>query len=455
MGWNPSVNFSLRDDEITFCTLIFDKTCAEYLTEELLRIKNGGAINEEYLRQILANGCFTDDELTAAKVEFDAIKTDISNFGSELRAYEQFASWWDKTLTKASYIVGSTTWYQQYKDMKSMAADMYFKLVTKGHTFTPEEKAEYEARYGEVLRLTTATERTELAIRRQYEQNLAEGNEDAREIYMAAMLTAGLMNQAQVDAQNALLNAANANSVAVTMKPLGENECYVDWGLISDLWCHVVSLQPKEAVLDAIDMFIATTKKMLEDAGLDRFSKMVNREVSLFYEQKAISAEDFLEGVDGWVGALNCLEVQDKLKEADMRWTLDEKADKIMDIESCAFKYIDNVDKAKDNIVTVDMLNGIVTDIANVTDAMKRGMLEVKFINAVVPVFEEAGIAITRSWTDITRRFVEDGNVPVADVDRVFTTVTGVINFEANKTLINSIEYEVAPNWADCFRPLK
>ena len=60
MGWNPNFNFSLRDDEITFCNLIFDKNCAEYLCEELLRIKQGGEVAPEYLVQLLSKGCFTD-----------------------------------------------------------------------------------------------------------------------------------------------------------------------------------------------------------------------------------------------------------------------------------------------------------------------------------------------------------------------------------------------------------
>ena len=152
MAWNPSFSFKLRDDEITFGTLIFDKNCADLLCEELLRIKQNGPVNINNIRAILESGCFTDAELDNAKAELEDIKRDIYEFKQMLTSRQRFEAWYDTTASTGAYIIGSQSWYQHYMSLKMTAADMYFKLVSAGEQFNQEAKNVYESRYGEILR---------------------------------------------------------------------------------------------------------------------------------------------------------------------------------------------------------------------------------------------------------------------------------------------------------------
>lgn len=231
MAWNPSFSFKLRDDEITFGTLIFDKNCADMLCEELLRIKQGGHGSLDVIREILDKGCFTDTELDNARTELEDIKRDIFEFKQMLTSRQRFEAWYDTTTTTGAYVIGSQSWYQHYMSLKMAAADMYFKLISSGERFTPEAKINLDRRYGEVLKESSAKERTELALRRQFDENLANGVPNAREIYCEAMMVAGLMSQEQVDAQKKLFKAAESSEVEPAMNnaksninPYGDNK---------------------------------------------------------------------------------------------------------------------------------------------------------------------------------------------------------------------------------------
>ena len=219
MAWNPSFNFKLRDDEITFGTLIFDKQCSEMLCEELLRIKRDGSININVIKDILEKGCFTDTELDTARNEFEDIKQDIFKFKQLLTVKNKFESWYDRTASTGAYIIGSQSWYQHYIALKMTAADMYFKLISSGEQFNQQAKAAYEKRYGEILRESSEKERTELALRRQFDENVANGIPNAREIYCEAMMVAGLMTEEQVEAQNKLFKAAGSSEVESGKEP--------------------------------------------------------------------------------------------------------------------------------------------------------------------------------------------------------------------------------------------
>lgn len=449
MGWNPQFNFSLRDDEVTFGELIFDKQCADMLCAELLKIKNGNSSDISNIKSILDAGCFTDEELSDTRWEFEQIKEDIKVFSEHLRTYQKFATWWDTTATKASYIVGSTTWYQQFIDIKSMAADMYMKLLNSNHQFSPEDKGEYDRRYRDIIQSTSANERTELAIRRQYERNLAEGVDNAREIYMDAMITAGFLTEEQVEAQNVLLRAADTSNVAVTMKPLEEGEVRVDYDLLHNMWLDLTHADcDSKAVAEASTELVGRISKVLTDIGLEKYAKSLESCKNLLKYQ---DYDAYVESITEWFELLNTPDAISAFNNADVRW-LEEDIKELKQILRLA---ISSTSGNLKTVVDTTLINSVYNEIKGIYDRMQRATAEIRFVKEVTGILTEAGIMINSNWNKVCEDFVTQGNIPAGEVHKQADAVINCVNYASNTALIDSLGYEVDYDWADLFRKHK
>lgn len=443
MGWNPQFNFSLRDDEVTFGTLIFDKQCAELLCAELLKIKNGTSSSIENIKSILDAGCFTDDELTETRYEFEQVKEDIRVFSQFLRTYQKFATWWDTTATKASYIVGSTTWYRQFIDMKSMAADMYLKLLNSNHLFEPADKAEYDKRYSEIIQNTNLNERTELAIRRQFEQNLANGVENAREIYQEAMVTAGLMSKEQVEAQNILLRASDASSVEVTMKPLADDEVFVDYALLKSLWVDVLQADNENVIADVGDTILPIITMVLKTAKLDKYVKQLE---NIQKQRKFITVADYINTVDEWFDLLNTAEVIDALKANDIRW----KIDYLNEVRDQIERSIVVNDTLTDTDVNVALIKDVYKAVTEIQNEDERAEAEIRLIDEVCSIAEQAGIKTAFWWQDACINYEGNKDIPnMVKVHKAAENAVNCVEYSANVPLIDSVEYRVNYDWKE------
>ena len=70
MAWNPSFNFKLRDDEIVFGNLIFEKNTAQVVCVALAKIRDGYVIDNSVLMEALKSGCHTNEELDKLHEDF-------------------------------------------------------------------------------------------------------------------------------------------------------------------------------------------------------------------------------------------------------------------------------------------------------------------------------------------------------------------------------------------------
>lgn len=214
MGWNPQINFKLRDDEITFGDLIFDKGSAELLCKALTAIKNGQSVGNDVIKSIIENGCYTDKELEAIRKEFDEIKNDISYF-KKLRAsgFTSGVSNWAKRVdANVNYVTGSNTWIEKYKELKLCACEMYESLLGKNYAFTPQEKTTFDKRYSDVLKGTTSKERLDGILRKQYYEDLGAGVPNAADIYIQAQVDNGIITEQQAEGKRKLFGAASKAS---------------------------------------------------------------------------------------------------------------------------------------------------------------------------------------------------------------------------------------------------
>lgn len=214
MGWNPQINFKLRDDEITFGDLIFDKGSAELLCKALTAIKSGQSVGNDVIKSIIENGCYTDKELEILRKEFEEIKNDISYF-KKLRASgltSGISNWAKRVDANINYVTGSNTWIEKYKELKLCACEMYESLLGKNYEFTPQERATFDKRYNDVLKSTTSKERLDGILRKQYYEDLGAGVPNAADIYIQAQVDNGIITEQQAEGKRKLFGAASKAS---------------------------------------------------------------------------------------------------------------------------------------------------------------------------------------------------------------------------------------------------
>lgn len=198
MGWNPNINFQLRDDQVTFGDLIIDKNGIPAICDALKAIKAGRPLDTTYLTEIVQAWCFENDEFNKLKEEFEQIKIDIVEFKG---ITSNFGAKWTASINAVGasidYIVGSSTWIEKYKENKSIAAGLYQVIKASGYTFSPEKDNEYRARYIDVMQATTQTECVQQYLKKQYQENLAQGKEDALKVYCDALVETGCITKEQ------------------------------------------------------------------------------------------------------------------------------------------------------------------------------------------------------------------------------------------------------------------
>lgn len=186
MAWNPSINFSLREDETTLGSLIVDNSVLTMLTDELIRIKNGQSTDVRRLNQILNVGVFTDEEFDILHQEMQIVKKDIKEFKSIMRDMKvsSLHHWIDRLDDSINYATGSKSWCKHLKDKTICAAQLYELLLQNGHVFPERERSIYENRYRKVITATTNAERMEVIANNELVSNVTIGDRSAIDSYI-------------------------------------------------------------------------------------------------------------------------------------------------------------------------------------------------------------------------------------------------------------------------------
>lgn len=186
MAWNPSINFSLREDETTLGSLIVDNSVLTMLTDELIRIKNGQSTDVRRLNQILNVGVFTDEEFDILHQEMQIVKKDIREFKSIMRDMKvsSLHHWIDRLDDSINYATGSKSWCKHLKDKTICAAQLYELLLQNGYAFPERERSIYENRYRKVITATTNAERMEVIANNELVSNVTIGDRSAIDSYI-------------------------------------------------------------------------------------------------------------------------------------------------------------------------------------------------------------------------------------------------------------------------------
>lgn len=215
MGWNPQFSFKLRDDEVTFGDLVLDKNGAQFLSEMLINIRNGVVPDLGMMKSILDDYCYTNDEFIALKDEMYEIEEDIAEFkriGSN--ALQKWSVFMQTIVVHTSYIVGSDTWIERYKELKMIGANMFDSILKCGYNFGEERLAALHKRYDEVIGCTSGMERVGGYLQKQYREAVVNGDENALDNFCKSMVETGVWSQEVADRErkkrevNNLLNTA-------------------------------------------------------------------------------------------------------------------------------------------------------------------------------------------------------------------------------------------------------
>lgn len=439
MAWNPSFSFKLRDDEITFGTLIFDKNCADMLCQELLRIKQGGQVSIDVIREILDKGCFTDTELDNARAELEDIKQDIFEFKQMLTSRQRFEAWYDTTASAGAYIIGSQSWYQHYMSLKMTAADMYFKLVSSGEQFNQQAKDAYEKRYGEVLRESSAKERTELALRRQFDKNVANGVSNAREIYCEAMMVAGLMSEQQVEAQNKLFKAAGSSEVESTIKE-STKELPVS-KLIEQLWLEVEAHSDMMHKALAIERFVGHLDKIFYNTGLSLNTRLIEEAINNFFATKTIDAGELYTKALAFKRYLDNGRVSESIKNTYIKIeqdNIDKMLQSLQNIKSMGTS-VDLEEEIEPR--TAESLIDLFKKTEDISDVMKRALIIADIAKIALHTFRYAEISCAGFWEESIEEFLK-GTGSAGTMIELAEVFTVVLSFKSNINIINSCALE-------------
>jgi hypothetical protein len=115
-----------------------------------------------------------------------------------------------KIDTNASYIVGSSTWLDKYKEYKMLAAQLFQQLIDAKFEFPPEELKVYMARYKDVIDNTDTKERIGAYINQQYFERIASGDKSAMDEYITTMCEAGYVSSDEANGVRKMLLSAVA-----------------------------------------------------------------------------------------------------------------------------------------------------------------------------------------------------------------------------------------------------
>lgn len=307
MGWNPQISFKLRDDEITFGDLIFDKSSAELLCKALKTIKSGQSVGNDVIKSIIENGCYTDKELEALRQEFEEIKNDISYF-KKLRASgftSGISNWAKRVDANINYVTGSNTWIEKYKELKLCACEMYESLLGKNYEFTPQEKTTFDKRYNDVLKGTTSKERLDGILRKQYYEDLGAGVPNAADIYIQAQVDNGIITEQQAEGKRKLFGAASKASAVNGVDHKSDNANSDE----KEVGVHV-----EDTVND--NETIVITRKLLMDKlnqikGISDFKDKAFAGMNLYKYVKSGLVEAGVDTSKADLTAKNFVEVQD------------------------------------------------------------------------------------------------------------------------------------------------
>ena len=139
---------------------------------------------------------------------FEEVKKDITYFKSILKGnfVKKTANFIARVNASSSYITGSISWLQKYKELKECACELYMELKAEHYQFTPEESSIFEKRYFDVASNSTSQERRKNIVDTMMADSIAAGKVEfgSSEMFMQrvqAEVACGLITEEQARAK--------------------------------------------------------------------------------------------------------------------------------------------------------------------------------------------------------------------------------------------------------------
>ena len=323
MAWNPSFNFKLRDDEVVFGNLIFEKNTAQVVCVALAKIRDGYVVNNTILMDALKAGCHTNEELDKLHEDFEEVKKDITYFKSVLKGsfIKKAVNMLARVNATSSYITGSISWLQKYKELKECACELYMELKAEQYQFTQEELSIFEKRYSDVASCSTSQERRKNIVDTMMADSIANGEIEfgSNEMYMQrvqAEVACGLITEEQAKAKiesNQKLFAAigkltdfdstgATSTTADTGNPVDDTNS-IHPEPVKDIELIVITSDMLSAKLNAIHGSKRSIKEKLEailklydctKAGTEATNSILTDEFSAKCHNLSLSDEEFI-----------------------------------------------------------------------------------------------------------------------------------------------------------------
>lgn len=458
MGWNPQINFKLRDDEITFGDLIFDKGSAELLCKALTAIKNGQSVGNDVIKSIIENGCYTDKELEAIRKEFDEIKNDISYF-KKLRAsgFTSGVSNWAKRVdANINYVTGSNTWIEKYKELKLCACEMYESLLGKNYAFTPQEKTTFDKRYGDVLKSTTSKERLDGVLRKQYYEDLEAGVPNAADIYIQAQVDNGIITEQQAEGKRKLFGAASKSVVKTDLASDFEGDTF---GVYSadgkEIGIHVEDTTggaqtvtvTRQLLMDKLNQIkgISDFKdKALAGMTLYKYVKSALVEAGVNTDKADLALENFIKVQNVPMGELfTVLSATISQVDTSAIGTLFDSLSYEVN-KSDWDSIVKTEKKSRDTFeLNCKTLESMIKQIQGITDFGKSGTASVVLLKLVQSVFTEANAAYPAGIDEVNKTNMTFGET----VKSTVAVVNEVISTSRYSAVIDNCHKEIDTSW--------
>lgn len=458
MGWNPQINFKLRDDEITFGDLIFDKGSAELLCKALTAIKNGQSVGNDVIKSIIESGCYTDKELEALRKEFDEVKNDISYF-KRLRASgftSGVANWAKRVDANINYVTGSNTWIEKYKELKLCACEMYESLLGKGYAFTPQERAAFDKRYSDIMKSTTSKERLDGVLRKQYYEDLVAGVPNAADIYIQAQVDNGIITEQQAEGKRRLFGAVSKSVVKTdsTDEFSGDSKTFNSDGV--EVGIHVEDTTNDTEV-------VTVTSKLLMDKlnqikGISDFKDKAFAGMTLYKYVKSALVEAGVNTDKADLAVKNFIEVQDvsmgelfTVLSATISQVDTSAIGTLFDSISCEVKKSDwdtivkqEAESVKDKFeLNCNQLEVMLRQVQGITDFGKSCRTSIVLLNLIKNVFTEKNASYPADIDVVLNSDMPFGEVVKSTV-AVISKVTSTAGY---RNIIDNCHKEIDTSW--------
>lgn len=234
MGWKPAINFSLRDDETTFGSLIMNTSAVKEIGDCLIKIRDASSPDQlsdlvcNTLYPLLRTHTYTNEEFQELGDNLELVKGHIKDFRRVLADHNiaTLNEWGSMQLMGLHYIAGSSTWIDKYINLCKLAATLFFDqiLVKCPDALTAEEKQKFQQFYGQYYENQTMQERQLDLIDAWHKDAVMAGDEKADEKRLQMLKDEGFITQESLEAQSKLLQAAMAGVKEAIHEVIKESE---------------------------------------------------------------------------------------------------------------------------------------------------------------------------------------------------------------------------------------